>query len=376
MQNLKEGKPHINATELLPDRAGVPPMAELPEAEAAPEPAALLAAWQRREFDLICILGPTASGKTAYAVRLARVLTATASEDGMAVRESRHWLPKREGTHGVGMIGAAELSSHPVAEILSGDSRQVYRGMDIGTGKDLSEYGGVPYHLIDIAPAGSRYTIYEYQRDFEAAYKDIVSRGAIPILCGGSGLYIDAATCGYHLPEIPPDKELRASLEALDTPALQARLLALNPAAEESTLESRRRIIRAIEVAEYEASHPVNRSNYLPKKVYYIGTLVSREERVARIDARLDARLKEGLVEEVRRLLNEGVKAEALVYYGLEYKYVTQYVLGILSFDEMRTLLANAIHQFAKRQMTWFRGLERRGVHIHWINPDRVRHCY
>ena len=346
MQNLKEGKPHINATELLPDRAGVPPMAELPEAEAAPEPAALLAAWQRREFDLFCILGPTASGKTAYAVRLARALTASASEDEMAA------------------------PSHPVAEILSGDSRQVYRGMDIGTGKDLSEYGGVPYHLIDIAPAGSRYTIYEYQRDFEAAYKDIVSRGAIPILCGGSGLYIDAATCGYHFPEIPPDEELRASLEALDTPALQARLLALNPAAEESTLESRRRIIRAIEVAEYEASHPVNRSNYLPKKVYYIGTLVSREERVARIDARLDARLKEGLVEEVRRLLNEGVKAEDFVYYGLEYKYVTQYVLGILSYDEMRTLLANAIHQFAKRQMTWFRGMERRGVHIHWINPD------
>lgn len=342
MQNLKEGKPHINATELLPDRAGVPPMAELPEAEAAPEPSAILAAWRRREFDLICILGPTASGKTAYAVRLALALSAAS-------------------------LQASE--NHSTAEIISGDSRQVYRGMDIGTGKDLREYGEVPYHLIDIAPAGSRYTIFEYQRDFEAAYKDIISRGAIPILCGGSGLYIDAATCGYHLPEIPPDDDFRASLEALDTEALRARLLKLKPEAGESTLESRRRIIRAIEVAEYEASHPVLRSDFLPKKVFYIGTLVSREERVRRIDSRLDARLEEGLIEEVKRLLAEGVKPEDLVYYGLEYKYVTQHILGILSYDEMRTLLANAIHQFAKRQMTWFRGMERRGVKIHWINP-------
>ena len=342
MQNRKEGKPHINATELLPDRAGVPPMAELPEAEAAPAPAALLAAWRRREFDLVCILGPTASGKTAYAARLARALSAASlQENGIPLR----------------------------AEIISGDSRPVYRGMDIGTGKDLSEYGEVPYHLIDIAPAGSRYTIFEYQRDFEAAYKDIISRGAIPILCGGSGLYIDAATCGYHLPEIPPDDNLRAFLEALDTETLRARLLNLKPDAEESTLESRRRIIRAIEVAEYEAAHPAPRSDYLPKNVFYIGTLVSREERVRRIDSRLNARLEEGLVEEVKRLLAEGIKPEDLMYYGLEYKFVTQYVLGVLSFDEMRTLLANAIHQFAKRQMTWFRGMERRGVRIHWINP-------
>lgn len=162
---------------------------------------------------------------------------------------------------------------------------------------------------------------------------------------------------------------MRAFLEALDTETLRARLLNLKPDAEESTLESRRRIIRAIEVAEYEAAHPAPRSDYLPKNVFYIGTLVSREERVRRIDSRLNARLEEGLVEEVKRLLAEGIKPEDLMYYGLEYKFVTQYVLGVLSFDEMRTLLANAIHQFAKRQMTWFRGMERRGVRIHWINP-------
>ena len=217
--------------------------------------------------------------------------------------------------------------------------------------------------------AGSRYTIYDYQRDFEAVYNDIVSRGCIPILCGGSGLYIEAATCGYHLPEVPPDPVLREELESVDTDTLRSRLLKLNPLADGRTLESKRRVIRALEIAMYEAEHPAPRSEYLPKKVFYIGTLVSREDRVARIDARLDARLKEGLVEEVKRLLEEGVRADDLVYYGLEYKFVTQYVLGILSYEEMHTLLANAIHQFAKRQMTWFRGMERRGVKIHWVNP-------
>ena len=320
----------LNSTELLPDRDGVPPMAPLPEPEDLDIPS-LRAAYERGDIDLICVLGPTASGKTAFAVQLARCLSD--------------------------------------AEILSGDSRQVYRGMDIGTGKDLAEYGSVPYHLIDICPAGSRYSIYDYQRDFEAAYQDIRRRGRIPILCGGSGLYIEAATCGYRLPEVPPNPELRARLEVLDTEELRVRLLAADPAADASVLESRRRTIRALEVAAYEAVHPAPRTSFLPKNVYYIGTLVSREERVERIDRRLDARLREGLVEEVRGLLASGVAAEDLMYYGLEYKFVTQHVLGILTYGEMRTLLANAIHQFAKRQMTWFRGMERRGLRIHWIHP-------
>lgn len=305
-------------------------MASMPEPETLDIPA-IVEAYRNGDIDLICVVGPTASGKTAFAVRLAR------------------------------KIGG---------EILSGDSRQVYRGMDIGTGKDLAEYQEVPYHLIDICEAGSRYTIFDYQRDFEAAFRDVRQRGRIPILCGGSGLYIEAATCGYHLPEVPPNEELRAKLEPLDTDALRARLLELDPTADDSTLESRRRTIRAIEVATYEQEHPAPRSAFLPKKVYYIGTLVSREERVARIDRRLDARLQEGLVQEVRNLLDSGIPAEDLMYYGLEYKFVTQHVLGIISYEEMRILLANAIHQFAKRQMTWFRGMSRRlSTPIHWVNP-------
>lgn len=273
---------HINKTELLPDREGVPPMASMPEPETLDIPA-LVEAYRNGDIDLICVVGPTASGKTAFAVRLAQE------------------------------IGG---------EILSGDSRQVYRGMDIGTGKDLAEYQEVPYHLIDICEAGSRYTIFDYQRDFEAAFRDVRQRGRIPILCGGSGLYIEAATCGYHLPEVPPNEELRAKLEPLDTDALRARLLELDPTADDSTLESRRRTIRAIEVATYEQEHPAPRSEFLPKKVYYIGTLVSREERVTRIDRRLDARLQEGLVQEVRNLLDSGIPAEDLMYYGLDRKSV------------------------------------------------------
>ena len=236
---------------------------------------ALAAALREGSVDLVCVLGPTASGKTRYAVSLARRLG---------------------------------------AEIISADSRQVYRGMDIGTGKDLSEYGDVPYHLIDIQPAGARYNVYEYQKDFVKAYQDIRGRGRVPLLCGGTGLYIEAATCGY----------------------------------------------------DFDKRYPTVDPSLFPHNTFYIGTLVDRETRNARIDARLDARLAEGLVDEVRGLLDAGVPAETLIYYGLEYKFVTQHVLGILSYDEMRTLLANAIHQFAKRQMTWFRGMERDGIVIHW----------
>ena len=324
----------LNRTELLPDRPGVPPMAELPPAETV-DPAALAEAWRKGDIDLICVLGPTASGKTHYAVALAHELDAL-------------------------------LPGHR-AEILSADSRQVYRGMDIGTGKDLSEYGDVPYHLIDIAPAGSRYNIYQYQQDFETAYQTVCERGGIPILCGGSGLYVEAATCGYRMPQVEPDYALRAALEAEEHDALRARVLALRPDTPEGVLQSKKRTIRALEVALYEEENPAVRTNALPKKTFYIGTLVSREDRVARIDRRLDERIEEGLVEEVRGLLESGIPAEDLVYYGLEYKFVTQHVLGLLSLDEMKIMLGNAIHQFAKRQMTWFRGMERDGIRIHWV---------
>ena len=266
----------LNKTQLLPDRPGIPPMAQLPEPEVI-DPAALAKAYADGDIDLICVVGPTASGKTRYAVQLARTM----------------------GN----------------AEILSADSRQVYVGMDIGTGKDLGEYGDVPYHLIDIVPAGSKFNIYEYQAAFAEAYADVRRRGAIPILCGGSGLYIESATRAYKF-----EKQNGLPDEAL------------------------------------------------PQKPYYIGTLVSREERVARIDRRLEERLKEGLVEEVRGLLRT-VSAQDLMYYGLEYKFVTQYVLGELSYEDMVISLGNAIHQFAKRQMTWFRGMERDGVRIHWTRP-------
>ena len=255
----------------------MPIIAELPAPETIDEEA-LAASLRDGSVDLVCVLGPTASGKTRYAVSLARRLG---------------------------------------AEIISADSRQVYRGMDIGTGKDLSEYGEVPYHLIDIQPAGAKYNVYEYQKDFVKAYQDIRSRGRVPLLCGGTGLYIEAATCGY----------------------------------------------------DFDKRYPTVDPALFPHNTFYIGTLVDRATRNARIDARLDARLAEGLVDEVRGLLDSGVPAETLIYYGLEYKFVTQHVLGILSYDEMRTLLANAIHQFAKRQMTWFRGMERDGIVIHWTEP-------
>lgn len=313
--------------------AGVPPVAELPEPEEI-DVAHVLDMYLSGEIDLICVLGPTASGKTRFAVQLAREID--------------------------------RLLARPAAEIISADSRQVYKGMDIGTGKDIVEYQEIPYHLIDIVPAGARYNIYDYQQDFEAAYHDIKERGGVPVLCGGSGLYIEAATCGYRLPHVEPDMELRARLEEEDAAVLRSRLLEMRPETSEGVMQSKRRIIRALEVAMYEEQHPVERTCFLPKNVYYIGTLVSREERNARIDRRLDARLQEGMADEVRGLLASGIPPQDLVYYGLEYKYVTQYVQGIITFEEMRTLLANAIHQFAKRQMTWFRGMERDGLTIHW----------
>ena len=291
------------------------------------------------------MLGPTASGKTRYAVALARELN------------------RLRG------VNASEGSVNAGAEILSGDSRQVYRGMDIGTGKDLSEYEEIPYHLIDIVDAGTKFDLYQYQKAFEKAYKDIIDRGGIPILCGGSGLYLEAATCGYSIPDVPQSPELRAELEAKSTEELISMLAGLKPLHNKTDIDTRKRLIRALEIAIWQKDHQVENTSYLPKKTYYIGTLVSREERNRRIDARLDARIAEGMADEVKGLLDSGIPAENLTYYGLEYKFVTQYVLGVLSLEEMKTLLGNAIHQFAKRQMTWFRGMERKGIKIHWVEP-------
>ena len=296
----------LNKTQLLPDRPGIPPMAKMPEPETI-DPAALAQAYAAGDIDLICVLGPTASGKTKYAVQLAKALVSCHSERG---EESVDTIAPTDPSS-----PSVPQDDKNVAEILSADSRQVYVGMDIGTGKDLCEYGDVPYHLIDIVPAGAKFNIYQYQAAFAQAWADVRSRGAIPILCGGSGLYIEAVTRAYKF--------------------------------------------------EKENGLP---ASALPQKVFYIGTLVSREERVARIDRRLEERLQEGLVEEVRGLL-ETVPAQDLLYYGLEYKFVTQYILGDLSYEDMVIALGNAIHQFAKRQMTWFRGMERDGIRIHWVRP-------
>ena len=366
----------------------IPPMAELPPAEEI-NVREVLNKYLSGEIDLICVLGPTASGKTKYAVQLARQINQSLKtiRGGSASEKRATPLAAGGGAHSCG-VGGVLFAADPVlmagAEIISADSRQVYRGMDIGTGKDLNEYEEIPYHLMDIVDAGTKYNIFEYQRDFEKAYKDIVDRGGIPILCGGSGLYIEAATCGYSLPEVPPNPELRAELEKKTDEELIAQLASLKPLHNNTDYDTRKRLIRALEIAIYEAEHPVQHTAFLPKNTYYIGTLVTREVRNAKIDARLDARLEEGMVEEIRSLIDgthpamcttdadgntlpgKPIAPEDLIYYGLEYKFVTLYLIGELTFDEMRTQLATAIHQFAKRQMTWFRGMERKGITIHW----------
>ena len=281
-----------------------PQMAELPKAESL-DYGEIIARYIRGEIDLICVLGPTASGKTKYAVKLAQEICACRD------------LGLFEGCP----FPMTDTPSIQGAEIISADSRQVYRGMDIGTGKDLAEYGEIPYHLIDIAEAGSQYNVYEFQKDFVKAYTDIRSRHCIPILCGGTGLYLNSVISGYDFRTTKPLSELRTDQ-------------ALN--------------------------------NSLPAKPFVIGTLVSREVRNERIDRRLDARLQEGMVEEIKGLLDAGVPAGTLISYGLEYKFVTLYLLGQLSYEQMRQQLAIAIHQFAKRQMTRFRGMARSGVRIHW----------
>lgn len=275
-------------------------------------------------IDLICVLGPTASGKTKYAVNLARELTSL---------------------HGGG---------DSFCEIVSADSRQVYRGMDIGTGKDLAEYGEVPYHLIDIADAGTQYNVFRFKEDFAAAVSDIRARGKFPILCGGTGLYINAVARDYDFRSNIPLSERRPDNTSSETLRQSGYGM---PFPENQGKSHRQPIPRS-------AGEP--QEPFALKETYYIGTLVDRETRNARIDARLDARLREGMVEEIKGLLDSGVPQDILISYGLEYKFVTLYLKGELDYDEMRGKLATAIHQFAKRQMTWFRGMERSGIVIHW----------
>ena len=290
---------------------------------------------------MITILGPTACGKTALAVNLAA---------------------KTGG------------------EIISADSRQVYRGMDIGTGKDLSEYNVdgklIPYHLIDIEDAGQKYNLFRFQEDFNAAYEDLTHRGVLPILCGGTGLYIEAVLKGYALSPVPQDDNLRKKLSARTLTELKELLIWLKARNgsvmhNETDVDTISRAIRAIEIEFHNLRRPVDTRRLPAVSSLIVGLDVDRDVRRERITARLKARLEEGMVEEVRGLLEKnGIAKEDLMYYGLEYKYVTAYVVGEISYDDMFKQLEIAIHQFAKRQMTWFRGMERRGFNIHWLNAS------
>jgi tRNA dimethylallyltransferase len=303
---------------------------------------------------MITILGPTASGKTPLAAALAQQIN---------------------------------------GEIISADSRQVYRRMDIGTGKDLADYTvhgsgsmvqgssltinqeplTIPYHLIDICEPGTKYNLFQYQQDFFDAYQDIIGRGKTPILCGGTGLYIEAVLKGYQLSPVPQNPELRARLEGKTLDELTEMLVELKAKNgsvmhNKTDVDSCQRAIRAIEIEEYNLHTPTPKRELPPIDSLIVGVNIDREARREKITRRLKARLEEGMIEEVRGLLAEGIPAEDLIYYGLEYKFVTEYLVGKMTYDEMFQRLEIAIHQFAKRQMTWFRGMERRGFTIHWID--------
>ena len=291
---------------------------------------------------MITILGPTASGKTPLAAALAE------------------------------KIGG---------EIISADSRQVYRRMDIGTGKDLGDYilkikdeiVKIPYHLIDICEPGTKYNLFQYQQDFYDAYQDICRRGVVPILCGGTGLYIEAVLKGYKLSPVPQNPELRQRLESKSLEELTEMLVELKEKNgsnmhNKTDVDSCQRAIRAIEIETYNLEHPMPRRELPPVDSLIVGVHIDREQRREKISRRLKVRLEEGMIDEVKALLAEGIPSEDLLYYGLEYKFVTEYIIGNTTYDEMFQHLEIAIHQFAKRQMTWFRGMERRGFKIHWID--------
>lgn len=255
-------------------------------------------------------------------------------------------------------------------EIISADSRQIYRGMTLGTGKDLDEYGDTPYHLIDICNAGYKYNLYEFLRDASAAYSDIVKRGKTPIVCGGTGLYVESMLNGLELPEVPQNAELRKSLEGKSLDELTRILSSMKALHNVTDIDTAKRAIRAIEIQTFYAQHPDMAKLTKPHPMgnaVIIGIDIDRETRRQRITKRLKARLDAGMIDEVKNLLESGIDAADLIYYGLEYKYLTMYIIGQLAYDEMVSQLEIAIHQFAKRQMTWFRGMERRGIKINWI---------
>lgn len=301
------------------------------------------------KYDMITILGPTASGKTTLAAHLAASLQ---------------------------------------GEIISADSRQVYRRMDLGTGKDLDDYRidgvQVPYHLIDICEPGTQYNVYEYQKDFKKVWRELQERQVLPVLCGGTGLYLESVLRGYRMDTVPENTPLRESLAGKSLEELTALLSTYKTLHNKTDVDSVKRAIRAIEIAKYYRTHPVDQTEMPPLNSLVIGIDIPRELRRSRISARLKQRLDEGMIDEVRSLLAERIPADNLIYYGLEYKFLTLHVLGQLSYEEMYHQLEIAIHQFAKRQMTWFRGMERRGVCIHWIDgtqplEEKVRQiveCY
>lgn len=289
-----------------------------------------------RKYNLLVLLGPTASGKTALAAHLAYLL------DG---------------------------------EILSADSRQVYIGMDLGTGKDLDDYvvngRKIPYHLIDIVPAGYKYNLFEYQRDFFAAYQKIIDRGKLPIMCGGTGLYIDAIVRNYRLLEVPKNPQLRQQLSQKSMDELIQMLKSLKPKLHNKTdIDTKKRVIRAIEIELYYKEHPLKQPNYPQINALIFGVKYQRQNQRQRITERLHKRLEQGMVQEVERLLKQGIKPEDLIYYGLEYKYITLYLTGQMDYQTMVKKLETAIHRFMKRQMTWFRYMERNGVKINWIQGE------
>ncbi|MDR2065740.1 MAG: tRNA (adenosine(37)-N6)-dimethylallyltransferase MiaA [Prevotellaceae bacterium] len=267
---------------------------------------------------------------------------------------------------------AVAVASELNGEILSADSRQVYRNMNIGTGKDLDDYfvgnSQVPYHLIDIADVGYKYNVFEYQRDFYRAYYDVCSRNRQPVLCGGSGMYIEAVINAYSMPEVPANYELRTELEKKSDAELISLLAGLKQMHNKTDYDTRKRLIRAIEIEVFRKRNNIQVSNYEKLDNIYFGIIFDADARRNRISERLDYRLKNGMIEEVKQFLQNGITADDLIYYGLEYKFITLYLAGKLNYDEMRRQLNIAIHQFAKRQMTWFRGMERRGAKINWID--------
>lgn len=285
------------------------------------------------KYNLIVILGPTASGKTAL---------------------------------------AATLANETGGEVISADSRQVYRGLDLGTGKDYQDYQvngtNVPYHLIDIKPAGYQYNIYEYQKDFIGVFEKLQAENKLPVLCGGSGLYIESAIQGYQLIQVPVNEALRKELETKSLEELTQILASYHSLHNTSDVDTQKRAIRAVEIAEYYKHHTFEIKNYPEIKPLLVGVRFPRNEERERITMRLKQRLNSGMIKEVEDLLQSGLTPDQLLYYGLEYKYLTLYLTGELKYDEMFRLLNTAIHQFAKRQMTWFRRMERNGFNIHWLD--------